>query len=78
MQKQGESKVWYSLYGRLLDRRVLHRAFLKVRSAKGAPGYDGQSINDFMDDLPENLIQLETELKEKSYRPKPVRRVEIP
>lgn len=78
MQKQGESKVWYSLYGRLLDRRVLYRAFLKVKAAKGAPGNDGQTINAFMEKVSENVIQLEKELKEKSYRPQPVRRVEIP
>ncbi len=72
MQKQGESKVWYSLYGRLLDRRVLYRAFLKVKAAKGAPGNDGQTINAFMEKVSENVIQLEKELKEKSYRPQPV------
>jgi len=56
----------------------LYRAFLKVKAAKGAPGNDGQTINAFMEKVSENVIQLEKELKEKSYRPQPVRRVEIP
>jgi len=49
-----------------------------VKAAKGAPGNDGQTINAFMEKVSENVIQLEKELKEKSYRPQPVRRVEIP
>ena len=38
------SRIYYSLYDRLLQRRALARAFAKVRRAKGAPGNDGQTI----------------------------------
>ncbi|MEM8671182.1 MAG: hypothetical protein AAGG48_26910 [Planctomycetota bacterium] len=44
-------RTYYSLYDRLLDRRALARAFEKVRRAKGAPGIDGQTIDDFEADL---------------------------
>ena len=71
-------KVWYSLYGRMLNKRNLVSAFAKVKSAKGAGGIDGQSIEDFAESLPASLNQLLTELQDKSYRPQPVRRVEIP
>jgi len=71
-------KIWYSLYGRMLSRSALRLAFFKVKSAKGAAGTDGQSVNDFADSLDTNLDLLLTELREKSYRPQPVRRVEIP
>lgn len=71
-------ETYYSLYGRLLDSRVLEKAFKKVRSAKGAAGIDGQSINDFAGNLPEEIKRLVLELQEKSYQPMPVRRVEIP
>ena len=40
------SRIYYSLYDRLLHREALERAFAKVRRAKGAPGVDGQSIAD--------------------------------
>ncbi len=73
-----EMKIWYTLYGRLLDVRVMEKAFKKVKAAKGAPGVDGQSIKDFNGELLENLTDLVKELKEKSYRPYPVKRVEIP
>jgi len=68
---------YYSLYGRLLDHRELETAFKKVRSAKGAAGIDGQPINDFAENLPEEIKRLALELREKSYKPMPVRRVEI-
>lgn len=71
-------KRYYSLYDRLLSKRNLYQAFLKVKSAKGAPGIDGQSIKDFSEGIRDNITMLEAELRDKSYRPKPVKRVEIP
>jgi len=71
-------KVWYSLYDRMLNRSNLVKAFLKVKSSKGAGGVDGQSTKDFAESLTGNIDQLLTELRAKSYQPQPVRRVEIP
>lgn len=70
--------MFYSLYDRLLSEKVLCAAFVKVKSNKGAPGVDGQSISEFADQLDEHISQLLTELRSKTYRPLPVRRVEIP
>ena len=71
-------RIYYSLYDRLLDRRALARAFEKVRRAKGAPGVDGQTITGFASGLLEELDQLVSELRTKTYQPQPVRRVSIP
>lgn len=71
-------RVWYSLYGRMLSRGALRSAFYKVKSANGAAGVDGQSVKDFADFLDEHLDYLLRELQDKSYRPLPVLRVEIP
>ncbi len=70
-------RIYYSLYDRMLHRQRLFRAFAKVKSNRGAAGIDGQSLDDFADQLPEEIDRLLHELREKSYRPKPVRRVEI-
>jgi group II intron reverse transcriptase/maturase len=70
--------VWYSLYDRMLDRERLHEAFRQVKSAKGAAGIDGQSVYDFAVSEDAEIDQLLTELQDKSYRPMPVLRVEIP
>ena len=71
-------RIYYSLYDRMFQEQRLLRAFAKVKSNKGAAGVDGQSVVDFAEQLPEEIAQLVCELKDKSYRPKPVRRVEIP
>jgi len=71
-------RTYYSLYDRMLSQRNLYEAFKKVKSAKGAAGIDRQSIDDFADNLEENITTLSKELREKRYRPQPVKRVEIP
>ena len=71
-------RVYYSLYGQLLDINNLYKGFKKVKSAKGAAGIDGQSIGAFAENLEVNLKQLQLELQTKQYRAQPVKRVEIP
>lgn len=78
MQEKEEQKVWYSLYGRLLDEKLLRAAFAKVKRAKGKPGIDRQTIADFAEVKDQEIARLLQELKDKSYRPSPVRRVFIP
>lgn len=56
----------------------LELAFAKVRANGGSPGPDGQSIEDFGENLSDNLAELSAELKSKRYQPAPVRRVSIP
>ena len=72
------ARIYYSLYDRMVRAEGLYKGFQKVRSAGGAAGVDGQSIEDFAEDLEQNLATLAKELREKSYRPMPVKRVEIP
>lgn len=69
--------VWHSLYGRLLHKGALIGAFMKVKSANGAPGVDGQSLKDFACQLDRNINDLLNELMGKRYQPSPVKRVEI-
>jgi group II intron reverse transcriptase/maturase len=71
-------KVYYSLYGELLNINKLYNGFKKVKRAKGAAGIDGQSIGAFGENLEVNLKQLQLELQTKQYRALPVKRVEIP
>ena len=78
MREKEEQKVWYSLYGRLLDEKLLRAAFIKVKRARGKPGIDGQTVVDFAEVEDQEIARLLQELREKSYRPSPVRRVLIP
>ena len=71
-------RVYYSLYGHLLNKARLFKGFKKVFKAKGAAGIDGQSLSDFALNLDSNLQTLQHELQTKQYRAQPVKRVEIP
>lgn len=71
------ARIYYSLYDRMLSEARLLQAFRKVKSNKGKPGMDGQSVEDFAARAHEEVAVLVRELREKSYRPQPVRRVEI-
>lgn len=72
------AKIYYSLYDRMLHETGLLQAFRKVKSNKGKPGIDGQTIEDFAENCAEEVARLASELRSKSYRPQPVKRVEIP
>ena len=45
------AKIYHSLYDRMLYEKGLLQAFAKVKSNKGSPGVDGQTIADFAEHL---------------------------
>ncbi len=47
----GIATIYYSLYDRMLNEKGLLQAFAKVKSNKGSPGVDGQTIADFAEHL---------------------------
>ena len=53
------------------------KAWEEVRANRGAPGVDGQSIEDFEKDLQGNLYKIWNRMSSGSYFPPPVRAVEI-
>lgn len=53
-------------------------AWEEVRANRGAPGVDGQSIDDFEADLRNNLYRVWNRMSSGSYFPPPVRAVAIP
>lgn len=73
-----QPKQWYSLYDKVYALCNLERAWEKVKSNGGAPGIDRVTLTRFGDNVPTRLQQLSTDLRDKTYRPQPVRRVFIP
>src|SRR5690625_945709 len=55
----------------------LRQAYRSVHSNKGAPGIDGETVEEFGAHLEQRLHQIHLELKTNTYQPSPVRRVEI-
>jgi RNA-directed DNA polymerase len=57
----------------IVERSNLKKALARVKRNKGAPGIDGPSVADLASYLKEHA-----QLLEGTYKPQPVRRVEIP
>ena len=68
----------HSLSGQLMDVRYLDAAWKKVRANHGSGGIDGETIESFEARKDARLAEIRMLLKERRYRPKPVRRVYIP
>lgn len=62
----------------VLDRNNLNRAYLQVKKNRGAAGIDGMTVDELLQYLRENKDELITGLKTSSYKPFPVKRVNIP
>ena len=60
------------------DPKNLLRAYRRVRSNKGKPGIDGMTVGELADWLRENSAALTASLRDGTYRPRPVRGVQIP
>jgi RNA-directed DNA polymerase len=69
---------WYSLMDKVFAPDTLDAAWEKVSANEGAAGVDGQSIKRFEGRAELYLTELSTALRTGSYRPQPIRRVEIP
>ncbi len=62
----------------VLRRENLFEALRRVRSNQGAPGVDGMTVEALVPYLKENWPSIREELLQGTYKPAPVRRVEIP
>jgi len=79
--KQQPQFRFYSLYSGVMDKDTLLAAWWKVCSNGGAPGVDGISIEQIVrkENGEQSLLQeIGAELRAKTYRPQPVKRVYIP
>lgn len=68
----------YALIHQVWNEKNLEKAWKKVRANKGSAGIDRITIEQFEENLPQNLAEIQRLLKEKRYVPDPVLRVQIP
>lgn len=69
---------WFSLIDKVARADTLQGSWEKVARNRGAAGVDGQSAERFAARAEIYLQELEQALKQGDYRPRPVKRVEIP
>ena len=62
----------------VLERENLKKALAQVKRNKGAAGVDGTTVGELPAYLKEHWLTIRTQLLEGTYKPQPVRRVEIP
>jgi RNA-directed DNA polymerase len=62
----------------VVERENLKTALAQVKRNKGAAGIDGMSVADLPDYLKEHWPAIRAQLLDGTYKPQPVRRVEIP
>ncbi len=77
--KQDPSRRFHALYDKVARSDILVRAWGEVRANRGAPGLDGMTIEQVEESGVEAFLdQIAQALRGRSYRPSPLRRVEIP
>lgn len=69
---------WHSIYGQILFDRKLMSAWKQVEANKGCGGVDMETIETFKANEDIKILQLLQELRNKEYKPTPVKRVYIP
>src|SRR5918994_257609 len=62
----------------IVERDNLRKALTRVKANKGAPGIDGMTFEDLSPYLKEHWPTIRPQLLDGTYKPQPVRRVEIP
>jgi RNA-directed DNA polymerase len=77
--KRSPGRRFHALWDRIHRRDVLERAWQRVRENRGVAGVDRTTIAQIEEQgVDRFLAELEVELREQRYRPRPVRRVQIP
>ena len=66
------------LLEQVLSRENLFAALDRVKANRGAPGIDGMTVKELPEHLKEHWLSIREALRAGTYRPLPVRRVEIP
>lgn len=66
------------LLDKILTKENLNKAYKKVYQNKGASGIDGVTVEELCDYLKEHKEEIVTKIRNRKYKPQPVRRVEIP
>lgn len=79
LSKQNEDRRFYSLYDKVYRRDILFEAYFQCRGNKGKPGIDGVTFKDIeKQGLAAWIENVSQALKNRTYIPKPVKRVYIP
>ncbi len=77
-RQNDQSKCQYELLERIISNDNLNEAYKRVKKNKGSHGVDKMGVDELLTYLKDNGNQLKQSILDGSYKPCPVRRVEIP
>ena len=66
------------LLEKILEKENLNKAYKHVKANKGAPGVDGVTVDGAYDSITQNKEKWLNQIRKRTYKPQPVRRVQIP
>lgn len=66
------------LLDRILSRGNMNLAYKRVKANNGAGGIDDVEVDELYSYIKENWKSIEEQIRQRAYKPQPVRRVEIP
>ena len=66
------------LLEKILDKENLNKAYKHVKANKGAPGVDGVTVDEAYENIIQNKEKWLHQIRKRTYKPQPVRRVQIP
>jgi RNA-directed DNA polymerase len=78
MENKVKGGKWHTLIDKVYSKMNLFYSACQVLGKRGAAGVDRQTVEKFAEHEPEELQSLETQLREDTYVPSPVRRAWIP
>jgi retron-type reverse transcriptase len=77
--KLNPTRRFHALYDKVARSDILAEAFRQVRANRGAPGVDNVTLEDIdSSGVAAFLEQIQTELRQRTYRPARLRKVQIP
>ncbi len=66
------------LLEKILDKENLNEAYKHVEANKGALGVDGVTVDEAYENIAQNKEERLHQIRKRTYKPQPVRRVQIP
>jgi RNA-directed DNA polymerase len=77
-ERRKHTKRMSELLERILSKDNMNAAYKRVCANKGAGGVDGVTVGELKDYIRENWDSIREQIRQREYKPQPVRRVEIP
>lgn len=78
MYDYGKERTNMKLLDKILSKENLNKAYEQVYKNKGASGVDGVTVDELFLYIKEHKEEIIRQIRNRKYRPQPVRRVEIP